>query len=138
MDQADGLNSRSNTLSARSAGAAEIFAVSQGLNIRTAGLSYLAKIRTVVIHQTVGERLTNVDDMAEGQLALAKHVYPVLRPVYGWIDETGENAVEREFTSIKEMRFIFWANVFGPLFIKQLGKKFLSACPAARIDWLED
>lgn len=116
----------------------DLIAVSRGASIGSAGLGYLAKSRSVVVRQTVAEESANWDDLAAGQLALAEYLYRGLRPVYGWIDEVGENAVEREFASIKEMRFIFWANVFGPMFVKHFGKDFLSACPAARIDWLED
>jgi hypothetical protein len=103
-----------------------------------AGLGYLANSRSVTIHQTVDPVTKNADDLVQGQLAIVRQTYSGLQPAYGWIDELGENALPKKFDSIGKVAFVFWANVFGPAFVEQFGKKFLAACPAHRVDWMED
>ena len=61
-----------------------------------------------------------------------------MQPTYGWIDQTGENALPGKFTSIGQIRYVFWANILGPDFVAQVGRKFVSAAPAFRIDWCDD
>lgn len=48
-----------------------------------------------------------------------------------------ENALLKVTTSADEVRFLFWANIFGPTIVKQVGKQFLLDCPG-KVELLED
>jgi len=122
--------------------AREAFALCRNLPVKRARLQYIDKdadeIRTPTISQTIGATAGSCDEIANGQLAFAKHIYPTLLPTYGWIDDPGEKALPGKFTSIAQVRYVFWANVFSAEFVAEFGKEFLAAAPAFRIDWFDD
>jgi hypothetical protein len=78
-----------------------------------------------------------LDNFADGLLAFAKLQYAIFRPSYGWIDELGDNAPSRTAATPGTIKFLFWANIFGPRIVKQVGAEFLRNCPA-RVEWLDD
>ena len=81
---------------------------------------------------------TDLDGVATGLLALALHFYPCLRPIYGWVDEWGWNLPEGKALAAHRPRYLFWANFFGPEYVKAVGRDFLKGAPGwASVD-LED
>jgi hypothetical protein len=99
-------------------------------------LGYIAAQKKVIVFQSP-QRDKELDDLAAGLLKFAKHLYVHLRPTYAYLDETGENAPDAGVTSAKEVKLLFWANVFGRKIVKQVGEKFLLDCPA-RVELLDD
>jgi hypothetical protein len=95
-----------------------------------AKFAFLQKSRSVIVGQDASlddQRL--VDPLALGQLLLASQLCPLLEPAYGWIDERGANLpYEREITPAT-LRYLFWANIFGPEYVRFLGKDFLAEAP---------
>jgi hypothetical protein len=79
----------------------------------------------------------NLNSLADGQLALGQMLYPKLRPTYGSIDESGGNRVGK-YLERTELRYIFWANFFGPKFVEGLGRKFLLDAPGWKKQELDD
>jgi hypothetical protein len=108
---------------------------SQGLPTDTppwAYLSYSHEAHVVSVGQDAGlEDQRLVDQLALGQLRLACDLCPRTEPVYGWIDERGHNAPSwgAEGPTPHDLRFIFWANVFGPKYAEFLGRDFLHNAP---------
>src|SRR5438128_10100560 len=79
------------------------------------GFGYLAQGRTFQLSQ-VGDALKpqHLDALARAQLALGLHLYPYLRPQFGWIDDMGDNmATERNLRAGTLVR-LFWANFLSP------------------------
>ena len=112
------------------------FDIAQRFAVGSAGLNYVAKARCVRIHQGVAAETSNLDELAHDLILLTKHLYPVLQPVYGWIDELGENAVGRNFTLVGELRYVFWANVFGAFSSSSSARSSLPRVPRiASIGW---
>jgi hypothetical protein len=69
------------------------------------------------------------DAVATGLLALALHFYPCLRPMYGWVDESGWNLPQGKALAAPRPRYLFWANFFGPEYVLALGRDFLKGAP---------
>lgn len=78
------------------------------------------------------------DLLATGLLALACHVYPALRPGYGWVDESGWNLPEGRARAAHRPRYLFWATFYGPEYAKDVGREFLLAAPCWRVVDLGD
>ncbi len=72
-----------------------------------------------------------VDPMALGQLLLLSTLCPLTLPAYGWIDERGANLPNMRTGGLgpSDLRFVFWANVFGPEYVAHLGRDFLLEAP---------
>jgi hypothetical protein len=111
---------------------------SRSLRLKVGGgnVGYIAAHKQVRVSQSP-YRDKDLDDLAAGLVAFAKHYYLHLRPTYAYIDEMGENAPDRGVASARGVKFLFWANVFGPKVVKQVGPKFLLECPA-RVELLDD
>jgi hypothetical protein len=69
------------------------------------------------------------DWIATSLLSLALHFYPFLRPMYGWVDESGWNLPQGKARSTLRPKNLFWANFFGPEYVKALGREFLKGAP---------
>jgi hypothetical protein len=69
------------------------------------------------------------DAVATGLLALALHFYPCLRPMYGWVDESGWKLPEGKALAALRPKYLFWANFFGPEYVKAIGRAFLKGAP---------
>lgn len=99
----------------------------------TASMSYLESVPELTICQsTFYQRPEHWDEIAAGQLAFAKLLYPLLRPRYGWIDEFGDIVRSRVLEDGWPTR-LFWANFFGPEMVETIGKRTLVRA-AGRVD----
>ena len=107
-----------------------------GLKQGGGSLGFIAAQKEVTVFQSP-DRDKELDDLAAGLVKFAKHLYLHLRPIYAYIDETGENAPQTGVASSKGVKYLFWANVFGRKIASQIGEKFLLKCPA-RVELLED
>ncbi len=105
----------------------------------TGDLTYLQKSRIVGVSQLgIREDPSNLDAIAGGQSALGECLYPRLRPKYGWIDEMGSNVPGATRIMKTGLKYIFWANFFGPAYVEMLGREFLLAAPGWKKQELED
>ena len=95
-----------------------------------ADFSFVQKSRSVSISQDASlEDQRLVDPLALGQLLLACKLCPLLEPAYGWIDESGANLPFKPQPTPATLRYVFWANVFGPEYVRFLGPEFLAEAP---------
>jgi len=76
------------------------------------------------------------DGIAMGQLGLGRLAYSVLRPAFAMIDE--ESYIEDSRVQRTEIKTIYWANFFGPGYVKKYGRKFLLKAPGWKTEELED
>lgn len=96
----------------------------------TASLSYLNDSQTLVLNQSGSSKKPKIlASQAKGMLAIASLLYPHLRPRYGWIDEVGENSPSEKEIEATEIKCIFWANFFGPDYVKKYGRDYLLNAP---------
>jgi hypothetical protein len=78
------------------------------------------------------------DQLADGQLQLVRMLYPSLHPAYGWIDERSAHMPRVADVHVHRLKYIFWANIFGPAYVQFLGRSFLLATPDARVEEMDD
>ncbi len=97
----------------------------------TATYSFLQRTRSFTIAQNLSllEDKSQSNIYASRQLAFAQQLYDVFRPRYGWIDELGENAPGGRTISERKLKYIFWANFFGPDYVGKYGSSFLKNAP---------
>ena len=75
---------------------------------------------------------------AQGLLKLAFELYPLLRPLFAWVDVAGDNAPkEREIANL-QLRQLLWANFYGPEYVQKYGRGFLLNAPGGRKEKLPD
>lgn len=99
-----------------------------------ASLSFVQESRSVGISQDpLLEDQRMVDPLALGQLLLACDLCPRLEPAYGWIDESGSNLPFKPRPTPATLRYVFWANIFGPEYVRLLGRDFLAEAPGWRL-----
>lgn len=104
-----------------------------------ASLSFVPESLYVSIHQNVSfPDLHRVDPVALGLLTFGRHLYPDLRPRYGWVDEPGGNIPEAPEIAALKLRYVFWANFWGPAYVDRYGRDFLRGAPGWRVEELED
>jgi hypothetical protein len=104
-----------------------------------AGFGFIQATRAISLFQDVSFRdRTKVDFAAEAQLAFALLLYPHVRPKFGWIDEPSLNEPSEESIAATELPYIFWATIFGPEYVRQLGRDFLLGAPVYEIRELDD
>jgi hypothetical protein len=88
--------------------------------------------------QSVDEKAhAQFDEVAHGQVAFAKMIYPHLRPHFGWTDEFGDIDSEK-VVSRSRVRFLFWASIFGPDLVRRIGKEFLLNAPGWKKEEQDD
>jgi hypothetical protein len=99
-----------------------------------AHFSFVQESRCVHLSQdAMLEDQMMVDPLALGQLLLASEVCPLLEPAYGWIDESGDNLPFDPEPAPQTLRHVFWANIFGPAYVRFLGREFLAQAPGWRL-----
>ena len=74
--------------------------------------------------------------MAHGQLAFAQHLWPYLRPCYGYIDENGRIIPGGADAVATKVKSLLWANFFGPPYVERLGRDFLLDAPGWKVESL--
>jgi hypothetical protein len=91
-----------------------------------ASLGFESESLSVRIYQSASFLdLSRVDPVALGLLAFGRLLYPDLRPIYGWIDEPSGNIPETSEIVSTQLRYIFWANFWGPAYVERYGRDFL-------------
>jgi hypothetical protein len=80
----------------------------------------------------------NLDAVAKAQVAFGRLLYSHLRPKYGRIDEGGYDKPSDMAIARTELKYLFWANFFGPAFVEKYGKKFLLGAPGWVKEELDD
>jgi hypothetical protein len=104
-----------------------------------ASLGFVSESFSVRIYQSVSfPDLSRVDPVALGLLAFGRLLYPDLHPIYGWIDEPSGNIPETSEIASTQLRYIFWANFWGPAYVERYGRDFLRGAPGWRVEDLED
>jgi hypothetical protein len=94
------------------------------------GFGVLDDVQGVVVSQAADfVDSTPPDLIATGLLALSTHMYPHLRPMYGWVDEFGWNLPDGKALASPNPKYLFWANFFGPERVKAMGREFLKCAP---------
>jgi hypothetical protein len=104
-----------------------------------AGFSFSQKTYSVHVSQavwTAGQPFT--DRLALGLLSFALYLYPHLRPNLGSIDELGWNGLEKDDVEGNRLPYVYWANIFGPEFVRLLGPDFFEHIPGWRVVDLPD
>jgi hypothetical protein len=102
-------------------------------------LNFFQDLRLLSFHQFQDpESSTHLDAIASGQLALLLHLYPLLRPKYAFVDESGFNMISRKSLQKNEIAHVFWANVYGPAYVDRYGKDLFLSAPGWKKQALED
>jgi hypothetical protein len=78
------------------------------------------------------------DALAIKQEEFAERLFVKLRPLYGWTDEAGENTPGTKKIRTMTPTVLFWANYFGPEYVNAIGRDFLLATPAWKVQEIED
>ena len=78
-----------------------------------------------------------VEPYAQRLLGLARSLYPELFPARTLVDEID---MEPEMNAVLacEMKYINWANVFGPSYVAKYGREFLLGLPGHAVEELPD
>ncbi len=71
-------------------------------------------------------------------LDIGKGLYEVLRPSFGWIDFDYGLRTTHEDIEALELPTLYWANFFGPAYVKKIGRERILSAPAWRIEELPD
>lgn len=109
----------------------------------TGGFSYIHAdrgrvLRQFTLDQTLKEKNPgHWNDIARRQLDFVRMMYRHLRPRFGWIDEFGDSETTNRLIQGRP-RVLFWANIYGPDLVQQLGKTFLLKAPGWKKDELDD
>lgn len=84
----------------------------------------------------------NLNELAEGQLELARSLFPHLQPALAFIDEQAgieENAFHRlleDYVARIDLPYLCWANLFGPAYVQKFGADFFLNAPGCRKEHL--
>jgi hypothetical protein len=72
-------------------------------------------------------------------LDIGKGLYTILQPTFGWIEWDLE-WLPTKHEDIENLRLpaLYWANFFGPPYVRQLGREKILKAPAWRIEELPD
>ncbi len=97
-------------------------------------------VRTIRLGQATGfwEEEHKVDPVALGQVQLAGVLYPLFRPLFGYIDERADGDPPLDVYLRGEIPCLFWVNIFGPEHVERLGREFLQNAPVWRVVEFED
>jgi hypothetical protein len=92
-----------------------------------AGFSFVQDTHSVHLYQAVWSHgQTFADQLALGLLYFGLYLYPHLRPHFGFIDELGCNEMTKAQVNGNRLPYLYWANFFGPEFVRQLGPGFFA------------
>jgi hypothetical protein len=76
------------------------------------------------------------DQIANGLQQFGVRMYSSLRPDYCWMDELADKMWVD--VGVRQFKYIYWFNVFGPKYVEHLGREFLLGAPGWKIEELED
>lgn len=112
----------------------EVFEHCQGI----ASFAFLQPSRTVDFGQGGPDEPEKLDGLANGQLSFACLLYPRLACAFGCVDEMGDNMASAKSVKKTELKHIYWANFFGPAYVKKFGNDFLLGAPGWKKEKLGD
>ena len=96
----------------------------------TANLRFFQPCRIVDVDQFANEDdPQRFDDSARRIVQIGTLIYSGIRPAYGYLDAEADCTVAKYSVTKKEIRFLFWANIFGPEFVELYGREFLLNAP---------
>ncbi len=116
------------------------------INRGTAAIDFDAQCRSFSLRQTAGvttegeggfQSTKQSDTLAIKQEEFAEKLFTKLRPLYGWIDEPGENTPGTKKIRSLNPTVLFWANYFGQEYVQAIGRDFLMTTPAWKISEIE-
>ena len=100
-----------------------------------AGFYYISSSQSVHFTQESGfDNEREVNELLEAHRAFFSRAIQVFRPGYAWIDETGENTPGARSIKKLELKYLFWANFFGPDYVQKYGRSFFLSVPDCRIE----
>ena len=71
-------------------------------------------------------------------LDIAKGLYDILWPTFGWIDLYYGWTTTHEDIEATNLRMLYWANFFGSRLVERLGRDRILSAPAWHVDELTD
>lgn len=74
---------------------------------------------------------------ARNLIVLARMLWPLLCPQFGWVDFTGWNSPTDQAITRRKLTKIMWATFFGPEYIRKYGREFLLGAPGWKKEELE-
>ena len=96
---------------------------------------YISGSQSVHFTQESGfDNEREVNELLEAHRAFFSRAIQVFRPGYAWIDETGENTPGARSIKKLELKYLFWANFFGPDYVQKYGRSFFLSVPDCRIE----
>jgi hypothetical protein len=71
-------------------------------------------------------------------LTIATKLYEVLHPTFGWVDLYHGWTTTHEDIEAMQLRYLYWANFFGPRLVEKIGRERIQTAPAWRVEQLDD
>ncbi len=71
-------------------------------------------------------------------LDIGRRIYAVLRPSFGWVDFNYGLRTTHEDIEALALPALYWANFFGPTYVKKVGRHRITRAPAFCIEDLPD
>lgn len=100
---------------------------------------FIHESRSVSLSQTGdANNQKNFDALANGQLALAERLYPLLLPKFGYVDVWGENRPADKIVRKTELRKVFWANFYNAEYVQKFSRDFFLGAPGWKKEVLCD
>jgi hypothetical protein len=92
---------------------------------------------------TLSQDITNMSDdaintLAMQQLQVARLLWAQLKPAYGCIDERSSRMPSETDVAAQVVTTVFWANFFGPSYVKTMGLAFLDHVPGWHNETIND
>lgn len=80
-----------------------------------------------------------INNQTKDLLEVAKKVYPLARPAIGFVGELiFPDNTPKVFKTERRIPRVWWANFYGPLYVKKYGKDFLLDAPGYITEELDD
>lgn len=79
-----------------------------------------------------------VEPFAQQLKDLTPALYPLVQPIFGWLDESRSNATLTKEVFKLKLRTISWVNFFGPPYVEKYGQDFLLGLPGYKAELLPD
>jgi hypothetical protein len=93
---------------------------------------------TIALSQSGNEQPQHLDCLARGQLTFGELIYREAHPALGYIDQMGYNSPSDKHVKRRELKYIFWANFWGPAYVEKYGRSFLRGAPGWENQELDD
>jgi hypothetical protein len=105
----------------------------------TGNLSYLRTLGAFGVSQSgLSDEPQTLDRLGKGQVSLGHKLYPALRPLFGHVDRFGVNRLSEKSLKKRELKYLFWANFYGPAYVAKYGRKFFMEAPGWKKEQLDD